>query len=151
MPTSSKNMMAYKIGMVGLHGEKVPDFLPPSWFVTLENNWTSVFFSPSLYRGYHPHLEGLWRNWLSETPGIGPHIKGTQNMVVLLLLIIPLLSREKVSVEVQLYDPNRTKPITTKPILIMKQRQQEDVFTNNGRVLIKKITCNVHVLFLSGD
>lgn len=72
-------------------------------------------------------------------------------MVVLLLLIIPLLSRGKVSVKVQLYDPKRTKSITTKPILIMKQQQQEDVFTNNGWVLIKKITWNVQVLFPSGD
>lgn len=71
-------------------------------------------------------------------------------MVVLLLLIIPLFSRGKVSVKVQLYDPSRTKSVTTKPILIMKQ-QQEDVFTNNGWVLIKKITWNVQVLFPSGD
>lgn len=72
-------------------------------------------------------------------------------MVVLLLLIIPLFSRGKVSVKVQLYDPSRTKSVTTKPILIMKQQQQEDVFTNNGWVLIKKITWNVQVLFPSGD
>ena len=135
--------------------KEVPEYLPVSRFVTLGNKlglgfWGFFVCLLSLYIVHHPYLAELWRNWLYQRRQLGltiynRHSKHGSFAVIKTTTFLGKSFCWMFTDYVILLGLNLLLQFW-----LQKISSQEDVCTNHGWVLIKKVTWNVYILSSSG-